>query len=907
MKKPTLLLVDADARSLRVLEVSLRKAGYRIKTSSDVADALAILEAEIPALIISDTTLGKSSGFDFLQKVRRNARHTRVPFIFLSSDAGVDQKVRGLQAGADDYLTKPMYIKEVLARVGLVLDRQERESLTSSDKTRFAGSLRDMGLADLLATVSTSKKSGVLTLTQGQMRGAIFFHVGEVIDAELGRATKEAAVLRAFALDEGLFDLEFREVRRQAKMKTSVDALVELGLKFAEEWDRASRSMGALSFALVVNERELAQRLADLPDEMNAVVRACDGKSSAWDLIDRVDGDDLSTLKAISVLQADGVLFASVPIASLAPPSLSPDALFTTDMVPGASNTLPPALLKSEAPRASGVTIGSGIREDFDTVVAAKPHTVSDGASMAFAKNAENSGSGRFPHAGTLSAMNAGFGVDATESDDDLDQDFSETESGDRLSPLAGEGGEEGSMSTKKAGSKRSSRSKKALVPENAHVVDDSNVIQFPSSKNRVVATPQVAVGERATAADEGEGAKPSTRPRRASRAPKQTLPPADMFSSPPPPSDPPVDGEAPQLELDGAVKSERPRRSRTSIPPKGRASKATQVEMIEAPNSEALAREIEANLHASKRPSQAPLPMMESSNTASKKLSQSGTHDALPPLAGEPSSQFSITGEHSGIHREFFNQHEEAVVKAAAEEGWLYEPYPEPNYKKYIWATLAAFGALLLIFGVWAVVTKDQSQPQAKAPKVESHLPSPAVVDAPKPAEVAPAVVVAPAPAPTPAPAEPVAEAPAPTTAPEELVAVVPAPVTVPAEPVAAAPAPTPAPASGDYAAAIAAARRARGPQLGAAWERAIAINPNGSEALGGYAFALLNRGDIRKAAELATRAVAADPTNAEGWITLGASRQELHDSPGAREAYKNCVERGVGKYVSECRAMAR
>jgi hypothetical protein len=91
------------------------------------------------------------------------------------------------------------------------------------------------------------------------------------------------------------------------------------------------------------------------------------------------------------------------------------------------------------------------------------------------------------------------------------------------------------------------------------------------------------------------------------------------------------------------------------------------------------------------------------------------------------------------------------------------------------------------------------------------------------------------------------------------------------------------------------------------AAYEEALALNPNSSEALGKLAFHQLNRGKNAEAIELANRAVTADPTNSEGWIVLGAGRHALHDRDGAREAYRKCAELGTGTYVQECRHMLR
>jgi hypothetical protein len=100
---------------------------------------------------------------------------------------------------------------------------------------------------------------------------------------------------------------------------------------------------------------------------------------------------------------------------------------------------------------------------------------------------------------------------------------------------------------------------------------------------------------------------------------------------------------------------------------------------------------------------------------------------------------------------------------------------------------------------------------------------------------------------------------------------------------------------------------RLKRGSRAAAAYRRAIELDPEGSDALAELARLQLGREHVREAAELAERASAIDPTNALAWVVLGAARQARSDLQGARQAYRNCVKLGKGRYVSECRAMLR
>ena len=110
MARRNLLLVDADPRSLRVLEVSLRKAGYIVAASGDAKGALEMVELCKPDLLISDTRLPDMDGFALVEELRRNREWADIPIIFLSSDVSVESKVHGLERG--------VHTKGGLANVG---------------------------------------------------------------------------------------------------------------------------------------------------------------------------------------------------------------------------------------------------------------------------------------------------------------------------------------------------------------------------------------------------------------------------------------------------------------------------------------------------------------------------------------------------------------------------------------------------------------------------------------------------------------------------------------------------------------------------------------------------------------------------------------------------------------------
>ncbi|HXU71933.1 MAG TPA: DUF4388 domain-containing protein [Polyangia bacterium] len=314
MAKQSLLLVDGDTKSLRVLEVSLKKAGFNVTTAVNGADALAKVETSAPDLIISDTKMAEMDGFELVERLKHNADWAPIPFIFLTSQSDVEDKIRGLELGVEDYLTKPIYIKEIVTRVKILLQKKQRVALEDGNKresrTKFAGQLSDMAVVDLIQTIEISRKSGVIHFTHPDgKRGAIYFRNGKVIDAELGRLGGEEAVYRLLVWNEGEFEVEFKNVRRKDVIELSSQGLLMEGMRRVDEWGRLCEQLPPLETVFEVDYRELAERLAEIPDEINGILRLFDGRRTLMQVVDDCDFADLEALNVVSKLYFEGLIY----------------------------------------------------------------------------------------------------------------------------------------------------------------------------------------------------------------------------------------------------------------------------------------------------------------------------------------------------------------------------------------------------------------------------------------------------------------------------------------------------------------------------------------------------------------------------------------------------------------------
>ena len=133
-----LLVVDDEPNIVELLSASLRFAGYEVSTAANGTEALKKAREVDPDLVVLDVMMPGLDGFDVVRRLRADDRH--VPVLFLTARDAVEDKVKGLQTGGDDYVTKPFSLDELVARVRALLRRagHREESATDAAVLRYA-------------------------------------------------------------------------------------------------------------------------------------------------------------------------------------------------------------------------------------------------------------------------------------------------------------------------------------------------------------------------------------------------------------------------------------------------------------------------------------------------------------------------------------------------------------------------------------------------------------------------------------------------------------------------------------------------------------------------------------------------------------------------------------------------
>jgi DNA-binding response OmpR family regulator len=181
-KKVRIVTADDDPQLLRLIARNLEFEGYEVLTASDGALALEQIERSAPDLVLLDVMMPKMDGFTVTSRVRE---FSPVPIIIVTARGQDQDKVKGLDLGADDYLTKPFSVEELLARVRAVLRRAQ--FLANDSSTGRASTIRvgDLVIDFAQHLVTLNGKEVPLTPTEYRLLAYLAHNVGRVLTQDL--------------------------------------------------------------------------------------------------------------------------------------------------------------------------------------------------------------------------------------------------------------------------------------------------------------------------------------------------------------------------------------------------------------------------------------------------------------------------------------------------------------------------------------------------------------------------------------------------------------------------------------------------------------------------------------------------------------------------------------------------
>ncbi len=259
--KPYALIVDDQAGVLEMLSLFFQRAGFDVETAVNGEEALQKVDEAVPDIIILDVMMPGISGFDVCRQLRSKPQTAQLPVIMLSAKGEVGDKVKGFEAGADDYVTKPVARQELLARANALLHRAQYTKAPTAQVIAFVGAKGGVGVTTVAINVAASMIGSGKSVTLVELQahpGTMIYHLNMVLAQDIGD-------LLALSPSE----LNWREVNRRVVQHSSGLRLLTAPQDSAQ-YSLSSEHAKAIIDALMIRTEYL---LLDLPTIAGEVSR----------------------------------------------------------------------------------------------------------------------------------------------------------------------------------------------------------------------------------------------------------------------------------------------------------------------------------------------------------------------------------------------------------------------------------------------------------------------------------------------------------------------------------------------------------------------------------------------------------------------------------------------------------
>ncbi|MGH7270925.1 MAG: HD domain-containing phosphohydrolase, partial [Polyangiaceae bacterium] len=229
------LLVDLDHEEVTILELRMIEQGFVVKIARSVESALKILSEGTTDLVVSEIDLGAGDGLALLAEARKQPWGKDIAWVIYTrrQERGVAQKA--FELGVLDYVGKPASADVLVAKLKALLDQIEQRSASPRNARGVSGSLREMGLPDLVQVLFHGRKSGNLKIRSAGGAGEIHFAEGSVVNAVWGDLHGENAFYAMLKLADGDFGLDPSFKASKRVINQSAEALLLEGMRRMDE------------------------------------------------------------------------------------------------------------------------------------------------------------------------------------------------------------------------------------------------------------------------------------------------------------------------------------------------------------------------------------------------------------------------------------------------------------------------------------------------------------------------------------------------------------------------------------------------------------------------------------------------------------------------------------------------
>jgi CheY-like chemotaxis protein len=234
-----ILIVDDNPTTLKLLAQSLEKAGELI-AAGDGADALMKAIEVRPDLIIADHSMPVMDGRALFEKLRARAETADIPFVFLASQKEIDERLRMMVDGVEDWFVKPFFVRELSKQARRITARliQQKMEKMGTRGGAISGRLSEISLLDWMQSLDQGRKTCALVLRSGADVCTLFFREGQVTHAVYGNEVGDQAVYKVLRWTDGEWEVDFTRTATEQTTTMSTQGLMMEGLRLLDEANR---------------------------------------------------------------------------------------------------------------------------------------------------------------------------------------------------------------------------------------------------------------------------------------------------------------------------------------------------------------------------------------------------------------------------------------------------------------------------------------------------------------------------------------------------------------------------------------------------------------------------------------------------------------------------------------------
>jgi CheY-like chemotaxis protein len=247
--KTTVKLLLVEDNPL-VLELVFRGIEHvcDVMVASDGGDALLKTVDDPPDVILCDYKMPGLDGRQLFEKLRGREATRHIPFLFMASRTDIEEKLRPLVDGVEDFIAKPFLAKDLIRMTKKIVDRLHLEKLQkrASRPGVIQGRLEEMSMIDLMQSLEMGQKSCRLQVRKGSEKADLFFASGQCRDAKIGNATGDDAVYKVVLWTEGEFEIDFNAADASTATTTTrtTTGLLMEAMRLMDEANRDAVSTG---------------------------------------------------------------------------------------------------------------------------------------------------------------------------------------------------------------------------------------------------------------------------------------------------------------------------------------------------------------------------------------------------------------------------------------------------------------------------------------------------------------------------------------------------------------------------------------------------------------------------------------------------------------------------------------